>query len=83
MAEPKPEPLVMAAQLTWLFKAQGVNIHYRYARAIISECPQAVRRRYIRFSDAWTWWNLNREFHPFAKKAKNPQQLALTSTGSH
>jgi len=58
----------MAAQLVWMFKAQGVNIHYRYARALIAECPLAVRKRYIRFSDAWTWWVLHPDFHPFAEK---------------
>lgn len=72
----------MAAQLVWLFREQGVTIHYRYARAIIAACPHSVHRRYVRFSDAWTWWVLNPGFQPFSEKAENPQQLALTRTGS-
>lgn len=74
MAEHKPaEPLVMAAQLTLLFARQGVHIHYRYARELIKACPHSVRGRYIRFSDAWTWWVLNPNFRPFGEGDKPPQ----------
>lgn len=62
------DKLVMAKELTDLFEQQGVKIHYRYARAIIDQCPNAVRKRYIRFSDAWTWWMLNPDFKPFSGK---------------
>ena len=62
------ERLVMAKELADLFAEQGVEIHYRYAREIIAQCPQAVRCRYIRFSDAWTWWVLHPGFQPFAEK---------------
>lgn len=73
----KPEQLVMAKELTDLFAAQGVQIGYRYARAIIAQCPAAVRGRYIRFSDAWTWWILNPGFQPFSGKSEK-----LTTTGT-
>lgn len=69
MPEPR-EKLVMAKELVDLFKAQGVEIHYRYARAIVAQCPQTVRRRYIKFSDAWTWWILNPGFQPFSEKGE-------------
>ncbi len=71
------EKLVMAKELTDLFAQQGVEIHYRYARAIISRCPRAVRCRYIRFSDAWTWWVLNPGFQPFSAKG---EKSAMTRT---
>jgi hypothetical protein len=74
MSDPH-EQLVMAKELTDLFAREGVQIHYRYARAIIAECPQTVRGRYIRFSDAWTWWCLHPGFMPFSEK---PEKSALT-----
>jgi hypothetical protein len=76
----RSERLVMAKQLVDLFGAQGVDIHYRYARAIIAECPQAVRGRYILFSDAWTWWCLHPGFLPFSEKA---QKSDMTRDLSH
>jgi len=76
----QPEKLVMAKELTDLFAAQGVQIGYRYARAIIAQCPTAVRGRYIKFSDAWTWWILNPGFQPFSGKA---EKLTTTDTLSH
>lgn len=66
-----PERLLMAKELVDHFEAQGVTIHYRYARAIIAACPAAVRGRYILFSDAWNWWLLNPGFRPFSAKEGN------------
>lgn len=60
----------MAKELVDRFAEQGVTIHYRYARALIAQCPRAVRGRYIRFSDAWTWWVLNPGFQPFSGKGE-------------
>lgn len=66
----REEKLVMAKELVDLFAAQGVEISYRYARAIIAACPQAVRGRYVLFTDAWTWWVLNPGFRPFSEKGE-------------
>ena len=62
------DSLVMAKELVDYFEAQGVPIHYAYARAIIVACPQAIRGRYIRAGEAWTWWVLHPEFKPFGEK---------------
>jgi hypothetical protein len=59
------ERLVMAKELTEYFAAQGVTISYAYARAVIEACPQSIRHRYVRPSDAWTFWVLNPGFRPF------------------
>lgn len=59
--------LVMAKELVDYFAAQGVSIHYAYARAIIRACPQTVRGRYVRPLDAWTWWVLHPECKPFGR----------------
>jgi hypothetical protein len=69
---PQPEKLIMAKELTDLFAKQGVQIHYRYARALIAGCPQTVRGRYVRWSDAWAWWCLHPEFQPRAEKTDRP-----------
>jgi hypothetical protein len=79
MNEPA-EKLVMAKELVDLFKKQGVEIGYRYARAVIAACPRAVRGRYVKFSDAWTWWVLNPGFQPFSEKG---EKLTNTGTLSH
>jgi hypothetical protein len=63
-ADPR-ERLVMAKELVDLFAANGITISYRYARALVAQCPQTVRRRYVRFSDAWAWWRENPHFQPF------------------
>ena len=73
------EKLVMAKELTDLFSRQGVEIHYRYARAIIATCPLAVRARYIRFSDAWDWWVLNPNFQPFSEKGEKSDMTRTLS----
>lgn len=78
----KNEPLVQASQLVWLFREQGVAIHYRYARALIAICPHAVRGRYIHFSDAWRWWILNPGFRPFSEKGEPPQR-SLAESGEN
>lgn len=75
-----PEKLVMAKELVDLFKDQGVEISYRYARAIIAQCPLAVRGRYVRFGDAWTFWVLNPGFMPFSEKT---EKSTNTGTLSH
>ena len=49
----------MAKELTSYFEEQGVRIHYGYARALIRACPLTVRGRYIRPSEAWSWWILS------------------------
>lgn len=67
----------MAKELTDRFAEQGVSIGYRYARAIIAQCPRTVRGRYIKFSDAWTWWVLNPGFQPFSEK---PEKLTTAGT---
>ena len=67
----------MAKELTDRFAEQGVSIGYRYARAIIAQCPRTVRGRYIKFSDAWTWWVLNPGFQPHSQK---PEKLTTTDT---
>jgi hypothetical protein len=72
----------MAAQLTLLFARQGVHIHYRYARHIIANCPDAVRGRYIRFSDAWTWWQLNPGWKPYSKKGEPAQGTLAGKPGN-
>lgn len=59
--------MVMAKELVDYFARQGVQIHYAYARAIIRACPQAVRARYVRPLDAWTFWCLHPEFQPFGR----------------
>ena len=81
MSDPH-EQLVMAKELTDLFARQGVQIHYAYARAIIVECPASVRKRYIRFSDAWTWWCLHPNFQPFAEMPKAQQDLCRSGGNS-
>jgi hypothetical protein len=65
-----PEQLVMAKELVDFFAAQGIGISYRYARAIIQQCPQSIRGRYILPSNAWTWWVLHPGFQPFGEKAR-------------
>lgn len=64
-APERAEPLVMAKELMERFATHGVNIGYKYARAILRQCPQTVAHRYIRFSDAWAWWNAQPQFRPF------------------
>jgi hypothetical protein len=76
------EPLVMAAQLTLLFARQGVHIHYRYARELIAACPHSVRKRYIKFSDAWSWWVLNPGFRPFSEQGEPDQGSLAGSLGN-
>lgn len=61
------EKLVMAKELVDYFAQQGVTIHYAYARAIIRACPQAVRARYVKPIDAWTYWVLHPELKPFGR----------------
>jgi hypothetical protein len=80
MTKPAQEKLVMAKELTDLFANEGVTIHYHYAREIIAACPQAVRRRYIRFSDAWSWWVLNPGFQPFSEKGPKSDTTRTLST---
>lgn len=71
----------MAKELTSFFEAQGVRIHYGYARALIRSCPLTVRGRYIRPSEAWSWWILNPEFLPFSgKEDKSAKGLTLSDT---
>ncbi len=70
----------MAKELVDRFAEQGVTIGYRYARAIVAQCPTTVRGRYIKFSDAWTWWVLNPGFQPFSEK---PEKLTMADTLSH
>ncbi len=65
---PKPEPLVMAKELTSYFEQQGVHIGYGYARALIRACPLSIRGRFIRPSEAWSWWVLNPDFAPYSEK---------------
>lgn len=77
MPNEKTEPLVMAKELTDLFSQQGVEISYRYARALLARCPLAIRGRYIKFSDAWSWWVLNPGFQPFGEK---PGKSSLADT---
>jgi hypothetical protein len=63
----------MAKELVDYFAEQGVAISYRYARAIIEQCPDAVRGRYIWPSVGWTWWVLHPGFQPFGEKpGKSP-----------
>lgn len=64
------EKLVMAKELVDYFKAQGVEIHYAYARAIIKACPAAVRGRYVKPLDAWTYWCLHPELKPFGRESE-------------
>lgn len=69
----------MAKELTSYFEAQGVRIHYGYARALIRACPLTVRGRYIRPSEAWSWWILNPDFLPFSEKEeKSAKGLTLS-----
>lgn len=71
----------MAKELVELFRGQGVDIHYGYARAIIRACPQSVRGRYVHFSEAWSWWVLNPDFLPFSEKGpKSGTTRALSAT---
>ncbi len=85
----KREKLIMAKELVDCFQSQGVDISYRYARAIIAACPHAVRARYVRFSDAWNWWLLNPGFQPFSTlgdaNVKNRETLSslLTEKGQN
>src|ERR1035437_5599081 len=68
------ERLLMAKELADGFLEHGVTISYHYARAILKTCPQTVRSRYIKFSDAWTWWNANPDFRPFSEKGKGARR---------
>jgi hypothetical protein len=77
MAPEKKERLVMAKELVDLFAAEGVSIGYRYARHIIKKCPQTVRGRYVKFSDAWTFWVLNPGFRPFGEGGDKGGQTFL------
>lgn len=79
MSEPA-EKLLMAKELVDYFGVQGVEISYRYARAVIAACPRTVRGRYILGSDAWTWWVLNPGFRPFSEKG---EKSTMTGTLSH
>lgn len=67
MTKPADKP-IMAKELVDYFAEQGIEIHYAYARAIIRECPQAIRGRYVRAAEAWSWWVLHPEFKPFGVK---------------
>ena len=67
----KTEKLIMAKELVDCFGTQGVSISYRYARAVLVACPSTVRGRYIRFSEAWTWWVLKTDFRPFGETPGN------------
>lgn len=80
MSKTGTEKLVMAKELTDLFATQGVQIHYHYARELIAACPQNVRGRYIKFSDAWNWWVLNPSFRPFAEKEQKSDTTRTLST---
>lgn len=71
-AADEPEKFVIAKQLTELFHQRGVPIHYRYARALVTQCPHTVHGRYVRFSDAWTWWTQTPAFRPFSVKKRKP-----------
>jgi hypothetical protein len=68
-----PEPIdierpVMAKELTDYFAKQKIGIHYAYARALIAACPHSLHGRYVRPSQAWTWWVLHPQFKPFGVK---------------
>lgn len=69
----------MAKELVDRFAEQGVTLHYRYCRAIIARCPRTVRGRYIKFSDAWTWWILNPGFQPFSEKGEKSDMTRTLS----
>jgi len=58
----------MAKELVDHFAAQGIEIHYAYAREIIKACPQSIRGRYVKASEAWSWWVLHPEFKPFTER---------------
>ena len=86
MSEARTKP-IMAKELVDYFAAQGVKIHYAYARALIRACPHAIHGRYIRPIDAWTWWALHPEFQPFGRPpapgdnrvlAENAQKFVIT-----
>lgn len=79
MSDPR-EKLIMAKELVDHFEQQGVTIHYHYARAIIARCPQSVRGRYVRASDAWSWWVLNPGFQPFSEKGEKSNTTRALST---
>jgi hypothetical protein len=70
MSAPREKP-VMAKELVDYFQSQGIEIHYAYARAVIKDCPHSIRGRYVRATEAWSWWVLHPEFKPFG--VKGPQ----------
>ena len=83
MNEVREKP-VMAKELVDYFQSQGIEIHYAYARAIIRECPQAIRGRYVRAADAWSWWVMNPTFKPFGvKPPRLGETRGLSETGEN
>jgi hypothetical protein len=72
-----PEKLVMAKELTTVFADRGIDISYRYARALIAECPQTVRGRYIVPSDALAWWCAHPDWLPFRRTKQRQHALDL------
>jgi len=72
MSTDQQEMPVMAKELVDYFKAQGIEIHYAYAREIIKACPHAIRQRYVLPSRAWSWWVLTPEFKPFSERIPQP-----------
>jgi len=64
----------MAKELVDLFSGCGVAVSYKYVCALLARCPQTTRKRYIRFSDAWTWWTANPNFQPFSRPLRSSRR---------
>lgn len=76
---PKPEPYLMAKELSAEAGERGVRISADYVRVILKQMPpkQAPRGRYARWSDFWDWYCLHPDVMPFSR---DPAKRGLGKT---
>lgn len=69
----RPEPYLMAKEIASRFCELGIYMADEYARELIRATPQSVRGKYARWSDCWTFYNLNPEWMPFSRHPERHQ----------
>ena len=65
----KPEPYLMAKELSYRLCELGIEHTDDYVRACLRAMPpmMAPRHKHARWSDFWTWYCLNPDFMPFSR----------------
>lgn len=65
----KPEPFLMAKELSAEAAERGLKIGYEYVRRILKLMPPMVapRHRWARWSDFYQWYCLHPDVMPFSR----------------